>query len=574
MTELAEKLSTLVQDQLPDFVRDNYETFQAFLIAYYEFTEQNTEIQYAIQKSESYKDIDETIDSFVEYFIKDYAYNLPNSVFLNQQDQNISLSTNVVESKRAFAKHLLNYHSSKGSEGAAKLLFRLLFDDEITFYYPKEDILKPSDGTWESVKTIHLYDDLNSNILLYTGSYIQGVESGATAVLDTIFSVKAFPSSNLIYEMKLDKSSLTGDFVMGENIYIKSANSTTNELDIVKTVKALNVISSIDIIDGSYGYTKGSLIYGDGNPIGSVTAVTSTGKIKETSVFESATGSTNYNTLSSISLTIAETPSNYLGKFESTSNVATIILIDDTGNSLVHSLDTTDTINVEFTAGIVADANVYTVNTIVSSKLFTIANVNISNATGNLTIVSSLANLKANVGVISNYLGTYLDKGGHVSDIKKIHDSDYYQEFSYVIRATQSSQYWADIIKKALHPAGMKLFSEVYISTANTTVSVSVLPTAGLYQTLITFLKFLITDPPAVIPLAYTTNVKISSLARISRETRYRIGPTYRTLENFKYEYDNLTIGDVGSLTLQSFSENIDAPIIFAPPNQITLVSV
>ena len=166
MAELAEKLSSLVQDQLPDFVRDNYATFQAFLIAYYEFTEQNTEVQYAIQKSESYKDIDETIDSFVEYFIKDYAYNLPNSVFLNQQFQDINLTDNNIESKRAFAKHLLKYHSAKGSEGAAKLLFRLLFDDEITFYYPKDDLFKPSDGTWRTTKTIHLYDDINSNLLI------------------------------------------------------------------------------------------------------------------------------------------------------------------------------------------------------------------------------------------------------------------------------------------------------------------------------------------------------------------------------------------------------------------------
>ena len=574
MAELAEKLSILVKDQLPDFIRDSYDTFQAFLIAYYEFTEQNTEVQYAIQKSESYKDIDETIDSFVEYFIKDYAYNLPNSVFLNQQFQDISLTDNNIESKRAFAKHLLEYHSAKGSEGAAKLLFRLLFDDEITFYYPKDDLFKPSDGTWQIARTIHLYDDVNSNLLVYTGSYIEGNTSGAIAVLDLDYSVKTFPTSNLIYELSIDNSSLSGQFILGEDILIKTPNVTTNELEVVKTVKALNVIASINIIDGGIGYSTGSLLFADTQPIGAVTAVTSTGTIKELLINQPATGTTNYNANSIVSITLAETPGNYTGRFESTGNVASIVLFDDTGNSIVHSFNTSDTINVEFTSGIISNANLYSVNSVLSSKIFTIANVNIPDATGNVTILSRPANFTPVFGVVANYLGEYIDKGGHISDIKKIHDSDYYQEYSYVIRAAQSSQYWADIIKKALHPAGMKLFSEVYLTTANSIVSVSMLPENGIYQTLLRFLKLLITEPPVIIPFAHSMVIELSSFARLSRDTRYRIGSTYKTLENFKYDYENLKIYDVGNLSLQFLSENINEPIIFAPPNQITLVQI
>ena len=114
-TVLAEKLSALIQYQLPDFVRDNYETFQAFLVAYYEFLEQDGEAQYVLQNSENYKDIDETIDSFVDMFLKQYAYDLPESIFLNQETKEL-LSTDTYESKRAIAKHLRQYYASKGSE--------------------------------------------------------------------------------------------------------------------------------------------------------------------------------------------------------------------------------------------------------------------------------------------------------------------------------------------------------------------------------------------------------------------------------------------------------------------------
>lgn len=568
MAELAEKLSILVQDQLPDFVRDNYDTFQAFLVAYYEFTEQNTEIQYAIQNSESYKDIDETIDSFVDYFIKDYAYNLPGSVFLDQQFQNISLSSNTVESKRAFAKHLLKYHSAKGTEGAAKLLFRLLFDDEITFYYPKEDILKPSDGSWKARKSIHLFNPA-VDFSDYAGYYVEGNSSQATAVLDTEYLVTPFGGGN-VHEMLIEFGTQDGEFVVGEQVVIKAPNATTGDLEVVASGNTLNVISSIEIVDGGLGYTSGSFIYNNFKFIGTVSAVSSTGKIKEVSIANPVNFVSPYNAASVISLTVSGVQNTFSGRYEANANVAAIVLFDTTGNSITHGLTTDDTVNVEFTAGIISAGNLFRVNSVLSSKKFTIANANIIvNSTGNITLHTQNANLKPVLGVVSSYLGSYLNKGGHLSDIKKVQDSDYYQEYSYVIRANQSSQYWADIIKKALHPAGMKLFSEVYLTTANSIVSVSVQPVPNRYQTILRFLKILATEPPIQITVQPSTIMALESFARISRDTRYRIGSTYNTLENFKYEYDNLRIYDVGDLSLQFLSQNINEPILFAPPDDI-----
>lgn len=566
---LAEKLSALVKFQLPDFVRDNYETFQSFLIAYYEFLEQDTEAQYNIQKAKSFADIDETLDSFVDYFLKQYAYNLPSSIFTNQENQSEGLTNDVLDSKRALAKYLMKFHSHKGSEGAVKLLFRLLFDDEITFYYPKEDIFKPSDGTWTKAQTIHLYDDFETDYTQYGAYLIEGATSGATAVLNEEFSLKKFPNANNIHEMSIEPATVTGNFLIDEYVYLKSANATTGNLEIIKTANTLPAISNVTIVEGGTGYLAGDAIYDGSHFLGSVSKVSTIGKIKEVSIAAPLkTTAPLYNANSVVSITVNAPSKTFSGKFDATGNVATIVLLDDTGNSITHGLTINDTVNVEFTSGIVANANLFTVKSILSSKRFTLANNRISTGTGNIVLRTLTANLVPTLGLITNYAGSYSDLGSHTNSIKKLQDSDYYQEYSYVIRSTKSSRYWADIIRKTLHPAGMKLFSEVYFTIGNAFTSVSVLPDNGLYQTFITFLKLIIEAPqlPAIQP---SQIMNIESLGRIDRGTRYRIGPTYRTLENFKYDYNNLKIYDVGDLTLEFLSSNIDQPISFAPPDEI-----
>ena len=61
--------------------------------------------------------------------------------------------------------------------------------------------------------------------------------------------------------------------------------------------------------------------------------------------------------------------------------------------------------------------------------------------------------------------GVFLDDSGKPSSIKKIQDSDYYQDYSYVIKTADSIDVWKQDILKLIHPAGYKLFGEVAIAT-------------------------------------------------------------------------------------------------------------
>ncbi len=58
--------------------------------------------------------------------------------------------------------------------------------------------------------------------------------------------------------------------------------------------------------------------------------------------------------------------------------------------------------------------------------------------------------------------GTYLNEDGHVSELTmKIHDSLYYQDFSYVIKVGRSINDWRDSFKKTMHGAGFYFTGQV-----------------------------------------------------------------------------------------------------------------
>lgn len=58
-------------------------------------------------------------------------------------------------------------------------------------------------------------------------------------------------------------------------------------------------------------------------------------------------------------------------------------------------------------------------------------------------------------------IGSYLDRRGFVSDINRLHDGDFWQEFSYVVNVALSSNQWENEFVRMVHPAGLKFFAAV-----------------------------------------------------------------------------------------------------------------
>jgi hypothetical protein len=125
------KTSLLVNRQVPEFVRDEHPNFILFLEAYYEFLDQNG---YGKGKDLRYlSDVDESLDEFEQQFYNTFMPFISRESALN---------------KEKLIKNILPLYLAKGSEKSYRLLFRMLFNEEIQVEYPRNNILRASDGRW------------------------------------------------------------------------------------------------------------------------------------------------------------------------------------------------------------------------------------------------------------------------------------------------------------------------------------------------------------------------------------------------------------------------------------------
>ena len=73
------------------------------------------------------------------------------------------------------------------------------------------------------------------------------------------------------------------------------------------------------------------------------------------------------------------------------------------------------------------------------------------------------------VGTVATTTGEFLSERGKTSsDVMKIQDSFFYQDYSYVVKVGESINTWRNAIKRTVHPAGWAVFGEVSIVTSVT----------------------------------------------------------------------------------------------------------
>ena len=201
------KISTQIENQLPDFVRDEGPNLVAFLKAYYEWMETNQQATDAMKNLIVNQDIDTALSNYIEYFRREIIPSFPQEMRADKQ---------------FVMKRIKDLYRSRGAEQSYKLLFRILYNEEIEIYNPSEQILKASDGRWVTETSIRLGDPATGNTFALLGQSITGVSSGATAKIERI--TQTSESGLLVKESFL--SNIAGTFRDGE-VVRDSANTIT-----------------------------------------------------------------------------------------------------------------------------------------------------------------------------------------------------------------------------------------------------------------------------------------------------------------------------------------------------------
>jgi hypothetical protein len=421
-------LKNTVARQLPEFIREDYPTFVAFVEAYYEYLQaQDVDLT-------QLRDIDTTLTSFVEYFKKELAVNLPV----------------IVEDERLLLQKVKDLYLSKGSEGSFKLLFRLLFGKNVELTYPGTTMLRTSDGRWNQEISVFVQVEYGNPSDL-VGRLVD-IVSG-----DRIIRVLVDRKEELIgeverivdlggniYEIFLDKRFFgtisAGDRIKYGNTFQGQILPATTYLRITQPGKNFRVGQVFELQSGG---GTGALV--------KVTQVLPGGGMKTGELIKFGIGYTTsfaLSILASNTVTAKEVPLTS----SSARNGENLILGDTVpGMGELGYINLADYVTETYVDGAYAGS-------IIREFSLNAKNINIDSL--------EPAVLEITLGALNRYPGYFETNNGFPSDSIYIQDSKYYQAFSYVLRIDERLASYKSAVKSMVHPAGMKLFAEYNITNS------------------------------------------------------------------------------------------------------------
>jgi len=540
-----------------------------------------------IQQLLEYADVDNTVYSFLDKFRDSFMEAMPNTVADGL-------------SKRKLIKNIKDMYAAKGTEKGHKLFFRILFDEEATITYPRDNLLRPSDGKWTTDKVIRIVETGTSDFNNAVGETITGGTSGATAIIATV--IKFREGAIQIAELNLDANSVVGTFQAGE---VGTTIDTNLDLEISGEIKSI-VVEGIVSTGGAYYNTADPVTVsgGDGNNAATARVESAgAGSIDEILIESGGTGYTAGEELvfnvdntegkdvrakiavvgGGFNLEQATAPDHFISEDgdlivtedrfylnqEETVGELDHLVMEDGGQIVIETQTFTD-LSVASEAGeitkieMINKGNGFIQLPLVSdsattsgsgSSLFAAStqtpmvghvegisitnfgldyasaptfvlnrNILVENVSGSFTagdtlvshsgtvvgfqptthileietsvdfnrgdVITSITGATATVfqsthseatsriGTVGQTVGNFVNDQGKVSESEmKVQDSNYYQDYSYVVRIGQSINEWRESVRRSVHPAGWNVFGEVSFSTL---ISATIQnPTAG-----------------------------------------------------------------------------------------------
>lgn len=225
------KPSDIVESQIPLAIRENNPLFVKFMQYYYMFLEQS-KIQDITQDVLQYNDNDKVDLAFLNTYYEEFK----------------GLPHNIAANPRLIAKFIYDLYKSKGTETATKLLFKILYGEEISVSYPSTNILKASVGNW--VKDTVLTLNVSNGGMQATTSDIELTSVYGTYKYHIEF-IQAIPDTN---QLRLFVH-LPHDFVIS-NQTVRLYTGT--RLDVTATL--VNTPKDITVISGGRDWKVGQIV--------------------------------------------------------------------------------------------------------------------------------------------------------------------------------------------------------------------------------------------------------------------------------------------------------------------------
>ena len=200
-----------------------------------------------IQELLNFKDPDRVIDGFLSKFRDEFLQTIP---------ETLAPGLN----KRNLIKNIKSLYTAKGTSTGHEMFFRLLFNEKSETIYPKENMIRVSDGKWDSQLVMRCIATTGDTLKLIGRTITQPNDPGdanineATAVIENAFKFQI--GSNEITEFILNSDSVVGTFVVGQSIQGTELDTDT----LVIKASITGIPSSVTVTNDGSLYSQGDTI--------------------------------------------------------------------------------------------------------------------------------------------------------------------------------------------------------------------------------------------------------------------------------------------------------------------------
>lgn len=231
-------MNNLKYRAFPEFYREYAPKLIEFFGGWVDWLNEEGNAGYIVDHLSTEHDIDESIDA--------YATHLKYKLLVDFPDF-------LASDMKLLLKNIFYLYNSKSSIQSYEFLFRCLFNSPATITYPKEFILKTSDGRWSFPYYLQTEGyDILMHLDVYNWFKLEGKKTHAIGYID---GADVFRAESGEFESCLRVTSVTGTFEKGEDLEL--TNPETGEIVDVGDFKVKQYL--MDYTDGRWSDTKGLL---------------------------------------------------------------------------------------------------------------------------------------------------------------------------------------------------------------------------------------------------------------------------------------------------------------------------
>lgn len=204
-------LVSKIRQSIPTYIQETYPEFVNFLISYYTYLETEGVVSELIRFEENIYGLKDDPD-YIRLFLSELGFDIGVNLDMQPDLQ---------------YKLINDFFAMRGSEPSLKLLFRMLFNADVSIEYPRDRLLYPSYANY--THNIFLITTAPDNIVLPDISFagVIGLTSKATGSVENIDIIVA-PDQKRYYIIEC--SFTTSDFILDEVIRILADGQ---EIDVV-----------------------------------------------------------------------------------------------------------------------------------------------------------------------------------------------------------------------------------------------------------------------------------------------------------------------------------------------------